>query len=417
MSAKEYERISILEKVLKKQMTQLKAAELLGISDRQVRTLLTSYKKDGQVGILSKKRGKTSNRRYNDSLKSTVLTLLATKEYENFGPTFATEKLKERNKINLSKETVRKWMMDYQLWFPKKIRKKIHASRPRKEYFGEMLQGDGSFHDWFSNGNPCALVYFIDDATSMITAARFIKRENLEVYVKILEDQVRKYGRPWSLYTDRFSVFESQSQESLTQFKRMVTSLEIKWIGAWSPQAKGRIERCNRTLQDRLVKELRLRNIQDIEKGNAFLEEYLSHHNKIFSKKAVKEVDLHRPLDGNFDLIRALSKYEERITRNDFTFQLNNTHYKILEKELEGKRLEIRTNFEGKIRVFQGAKELKFVKLEEFYEEQKIQLVWENKKKYHPPSSHFWKRPSYDRTMKEKNQKYERYYDEKTGSF
>lgn len=401
MSAKEYDRLDILRKVQNKSLTQIKAAELLKVSDRQVRNLLKALNAKGLETIISKKRGKPSNHQYKPSNKEKILRLICTK-YQDFGPTFASEKLLENEELKVSRETLRKWMIEKHLWIPKIKKKKVHFLRQRKEYFGEMLQGDGSHHDWFENGQFCALIYFIDDATGMITAARFDKEESLSSYAKLLKEQLEKYGKPWTLYTDRFSVFETRRGENLTQFRRMLKDLDIGWIGANSPQAKGRIERCNRTLQDRLVKEMRLRGIKTIEEGNEYLKEYIAKHNQIFSKKAIKEVNLNRPLDGKLDITRTLSRYEERTTKNDLTFQFHKIHYRILESQLSGKKIEIRMDWEGKMRVFQKEKELRYKRVEDLFIEEKKELVWKEKKSKPLSYKHPWKRASYSQSLKEK---------------
>lgn len=232
------ERLEVLREVKKKAITQAKAAELLKISDRHIRNLLQELDRYGPEGLISKKRGKPSNRQYNIAKKEEILKVMYSK-YPDFGPTLTIEKLSEDHGIKISRETVRKWKIERHWHIPKIKKKKMHLSRQRKEYFGEMLQGDGSHHDWFENGLPCALVYFIDDATGIITSARFEEEENLAGYAKILKEQVDNYGIPWSIYTDKFSVFETTRKKSnLTQFRRMLNSLNIKWIGANSPQAE-----------------------------------------------------------------------------------------------------------------------------------------------------------------------------------
>ncbi len=392
MSRKEYNRLNILMMIKNKEITQLKGAELLKITARQTRNLMKVLEREGENGIISKKRGKRGNRGLNQEVKQKAIHIIYTK-YNDFGPTLATEKLLENDQIKLSRETVRKLMIEQYIWIPHIKKKKVHLLRKRKEYFGEMLQGDGSFHDWFENGRPCALIYFIDDATGVITAASFEQHESLVGYTRILREQLENYGIPWSIYTDRFSVFEiSQKKESLTQFRRILNSLDIKWIGANSAQAKGRIERCNRTLQDRLVKELRLKGIKTIEEGNRFLKEFIKKHNAIFSKEPVKTKDLHRSLDGKLDLSRILSKYEERTTRNDLTFQFHNKHYRILDKKISGKKIEVRTDWEGNIRIFQKDRELQFASLENIFEEEKIKLIWKTRKEWHPRPNHPWKK-------------------------
>lgn len=407
MSRKELDRLTLLSKVQEGLLTQVKASEILEISDRQIRNLLGRLNEFGPEGLTSKRRGKPSNRKIAFSLKESILKIIQ-EQYADFGPTLAAEKLQECHHIFISKETIRRWLIEFHLWIPKIKKRNKHPLRKRKECFGEMIQGDASSHDWFENNHPCALLVFIDDATSRITAARFEEKESLEGYFNVLEQHLMKYGRPVSLYTDRFSVFESSLQKgNLTQFQRALKSLEIKWIGANSPQAKGRVERCNRTLQDRLVKELRIKGIKNLEEANAFLEEYLPIFNDKFSKEPMKRVDLHRPLERGIDLSRTLSKYEERTLTKDFTFQFNNIHYKVFEpiKGLAfGRKIEIRINRQGDLRVFLGNRQLEFCRLDQWFEESPKEFDLANAwptYRVKPRQDHPWKGPSYAKRLKE----------------
>lgn len=408
MSRKEEYRLNILRKVERKELTQTKAAEILELSDRQVRNLLRNLKEFGVEGIVSKKRRRMRNRQLPASLKSEALRLIE-ERYADFSPTFAKEKLEERHHVQVSRETLRKWMIEAHLWFPKRKKQQLHPLRRRKEHFGEMLQGDGSHHDWFENGLPCALLYFIDDATGKITCGKFAEREALDGYFYILEQHLVEYGVPVSLYTDRFSVFETSSKkENLTQFRRALNVLGIKWIGANTPQAKGRIERANRTLQNRLTKEMRLRGIKTIEEGNRFLPEFIDGYNKKFSKQPMKELDLHRPLDGRLDLSRTLSRYEERTLTKDGTFQFHNTHYKIMEEVdgvRKGAKVEVRRDGLGRMRTFIGSKEVVAMDVYESTENsKKIIPIWPDKKKFAPKLTHPWKRMSYNACLKRKRE-------------
>jgi hypothetical protein len=395
MNKKELLRLNILQQVVNKQVTQKKAAELLNISTRQVRNLMQALKTEGERGIISKKRGIMRNRKYDASVRSQVLTLMMEK-YEDFGPTLVCEYLEKYDDMIVSRETLRKWMIEAHLWVPKSRKKNIHPLRRRKEHFGEMLQGDGSHHDWFENNSFCALVYFIDDATSKITAARFFKEETLDAYFEILKEHLLTYGIPWQLYTDRFSVFESRIKENLTQFRRALQTIGIKWIGANSPQAKGRIERTNRTLQDRLVKAMRVRQIKTLEEGNKFLEGFIVEYNNKFSKEPMKLKDLHRPLDGKLDLSRTLARYEERTLTKDLIFQFHNEHYKIVQAKLDyfpGDKIEIRKTKEGEIRAYIKDEKVEIRNVYASEEESKQKaLIYHPKKHYHPSTSHPWKR-------------------------
>jgi Winged helix-turn helix len=406
MSQKELDRLTILTKLNEGLLTQVKASEILGITDRHIRNLLVRFNQCGAEGLISKKRGKLSNHIINPPLKSLVIKLIHD-HYQDFGPTLALEKLIEYHNISISRETLRKWMIEKHFWIPKTKKKNTHPLRKRREYFGEMIQGDGSHHDWFENGHPCVLLIFVDDATGKITGGRFEKTESLDGYFEILKQHLQKYGRPISIYTDRFSVFESTlKKENLTQFQRALKDLSIEWIGANSPQAKGRVERCNRTLQDRLIKEMRLKGIKNLEDGNVFLEKYLEVFNHKFSKEPMRLEDLHRPLELGIDLSRTLSKYEERTLTKDLTFQFHNTHYKIFEP-IKGfclrKTIEIRTNKARNLRVFMGNRELNFKRLSEVYEDKEkiIDLnSWHTKNTYFPGKEHPWKNHLYNKQLR-----------------
>jgi len=407
LNMKEVDRLTILTKVKDNLLTQVKAGELLGVSDRQIRNMLSKLRQFGSRGLISKQRGRVSNRKSDPKLKSLVLRLV-NENYKDFGPTLALEKLKECHNINISRETLRKWMMEIHLWIPKVKKRKRHLLRKRREYFGEMIQGDASHHDWFESGYPCALLIFIDDATSTITAARFEETESLYGYFEVLKQHLLNYGRPNCLYTDHFSVFESTlKKENLTQFQRALKALGINWIGANSPQAKGRVERCNRTLQDRLVKEMRIRGIKSIEEGNAFLEEYIAKFNNKFSKEPMRVIDLHRPLEQGIDLSRTLSKYEERTLTKDLIFQFHNIHYKIsepLKGFCLGKKIEIRTDGRGTLRVFMGNRELNVSRLDEIYEDT-LKIVnedWLTRLNEPPRKGHPWKNFSHLTWLREK---------------
>ena len=258
MSKKELSRYGIMEKTETKAMSQKEGAELLGISERHYRRLLKRYRENGVEGLISKKRGKPSNRRCPDKIKEKTLKLLKGK-YKDFGPTFASQKLEKDEQIKLSRETLRLWMIEEGLWKGKKQKAiKLHQSRIRRSQEGELIQVDGSPHDWFEGRRkPCSLLGYIDDATSKVMHLKFVENETTAGYLKM-------HGRPESLYTDRLSVFrvntdkEGYKGKGLTQVGRALKELGIELICANSPQAKGRIERLFNTLQDRLVKEMRL---------------------------------------------------------------------------------------------------------------------------------------------------------------
>jgi hypothetical protein len=411
MSQKEIQRLGILNKVQDGYMTQVKAAEFLGISERHVRNLLTQIKAKGTQGLISKKRGQPGNHKISQEIRQKTLRLIQEK-YSDFGPTLAAEKLCEHHLITVSRETLRKWMTQIHLWVPRTKKRKIHQLRMPKEQFGEMSQVDTSHHDWFENNNPCGLLISIDDATSAIVAARFETSESLNGYYQLLQQQIEEFGRPLSMYSDRFAVFEtSLKKENLTQFRRSLQTLDIQWIGANSPQAKGRVERCNRTLQDRLVKEMRLKGVKTIEEGNLFLPEFIKQYNKTFSKEPKKKGDLHRSLESGVDLSRTLSKYEERTLTKDLLFQFNNKHYDIVGSRnncFPGQKIEIRINRDGALRFFIGEKEVIAKRLDQIYEEpKKVERTWPEKRSSKPRVDHPWRK--FRKKQKKARRRYNRW--------
>lgn len=284
---------------------------------------------------------------------------------------------------------------------PQDKKRNIHRLRTRKECFGELIQIDGSHHDWFEGRREkCVLLVFIDDATSKITSLYFAEGESLDAYFACLERHINKYGVPRALYSDRLSVFESCKEESLTNFNYALKLLQISHITAKTPQAKGRVERVNQTLQDRLIKEMRLRNIVSIEEANKFVKEYMEIHNKKFSKEPASNFNAHRPLEN--DLSRILCKYEERVLTNDQSIRFYNKTYQICEDLPKKAKIEVRKQRNGVIRFFFENQELNYT----IYEEQPAintakQLIWHEKRIYHPGMKHPYK-DSYKSNLREK---------------
>lgn len=278
MSLKEAKRLSVMEQLDKKTLSIGQASRELGLSSRQIKRIRKRYRFEGREGIISKRRGRPNIRKIPEGVRQRVIKALYNPLWEGWGPTFSREKLASEHNIYLSVETIRKWMIEEGLWKSKsKKTRKIYQRRTRRSRFGQLLQGDGSHHDWFEGrGEKCALLLFVDDATSKITAAKFFPAETTQGYLEILEQHLQKHGRPGSLYVDKHSIFrinrdEVKKGDYATHFGRVLKELDIELIYAHSPQAKGRVERANGTLQDRLVKEMRLKQISDIEGGNAFL--------------------------------------------------------------------------------------------------------------------------------------------------
>jgi hypothetical protein len=337
MSNEECNRLKILELLAKGFIKHRKAAENLGITTRQTKRLLKEYRKIGNRCVVSKKRGKPGNRRHKDEFKKRIKIIIK-KRYADFGPKFAAEKLQEEYCIKISKECLRKYMIE---WGIRKAQPwkfcNVHPQRPRRECFGELVQIDGSPHEWFEDrGEKCCLIVFIDDATSKILSMLFVPTETTQAYFSCAKKYIKKYGAPLAFYSDRHGIFRVNkvgAEGKETQFGRAMRELGISTIFAHSPQAKGRVERANRTLQDRLVKELRLKNISNIDAANNFLEKFIENHNKKFSKEAKKEIDVHRKnvlSDVMLDAILC-ERYYRKLTKN-LEFSFENSTYQVVAK-------------------------------------------------------------------------------------
>jgi hypothetical protein len=305
MSMKEIDRLSLLRLIEEGRLSQIEAAKQLKISDRQMRRLYKNYCLKGKEGIISKKRGKSSSRKYSKTFQEHCLSFIK-QDYYDYGPTLAAEKLQEYNGLKISKETARQWMIKSGIWIPKSNHETtIHQPRFRRSYYGELIQIDGSVHRWFEDRGPkVTLLVFIDDATSLIQKLLFVEAETTFGYLRILKDYLKSYGKPRAFYSDKHVVFkvnipEAKTGTGLTQFGRVLNELGIESIFANSPQAKGRVERCNGTLQDRLVKELRYRNISDIASANEFLEGFRQRFNLKFAKVPKDIINVHRPLENH----------------------------------------------------------------------------------------------------------------------
>lgn len=331
MSEQEVDRLEVIQKMEAKVLSRKAGAELLGLSCRQAIRLLKAYRRDGAKGLISKRRGQRSNRAYSASFKETILEHVQ-QSYSDFGPTLAAEKLLEQQALEVNRETLRLWMLKAGLWKGKRRKASyIHQQRSRRPCVGELVQIDGSHHDWFEGRAPkCCLLVFIDDATSRLLELRFVEAETTAGYFYSTRRYIERHGRPLAFYSDKHGVFrvniaEAKESTGKTQFGRAMKELGIDLICANSPQAKGRVERANGTLQDRLVKELRLKKINSIETANAFLPAFMMDYNKRFAVTPVNPEDAHRtsvPNKETLDLIfswqhkRKLSKNLELSYRN-----------------------------------------------------------------------------------------------------
>ena len=335
MSTKELSRLEVMQRLSKKQMGQKEAGEILHLGKRQIKRLLKSYRKQGAVGLVSKHRGRKGNNRLSESVKKQGLNLLKTK-YQGFGPTLAHEKLVEKEKLKLSVESVRKIMIEEELWKPRKLKKIVtHQLRERRACFGELVQIDGSPHDWFEGrAETCVLLVFIDDATGKLVQLQFVDSESFFSYAQAAEEYFKRCGKPAAFYSDKHGIFRvnqasSGAGDAITQFGRAMRELDIQIICANTPQAKGRVERANQTLQDRLPKEMRLLGIRTREAGNAYLPEFMKDFNQRFADEPRSEVNAHRSLTAKDDLARILTWQESRTISKNLTVQFEKIVYQI----------------------------------------------------------------------------------------
>ncbi len=328
MSQKELHRLEVVQKIHDRRLSVVQAAELLGLSRSQVHRLLQAYDCAGAVGLISKKRQQPSNRRHSEDFRNAALDLIR-ERYLDFGPTLAREKLIELHHICVSKETLRQWMCEAGIWVSRRERKqRVFQPRGRRDCLGELVQIDGSHHWWFENRGPkCALLVYIDDATGKLLHLRFAGSENTFDYLHATKAYLQQWGKPLAFYSDKHGVFrsphasEKDRTSGLTQFGRALYELNIDIICANTPQAKGRVERANQTLQDRLVKELRLRNINTIEAANLYTPEFIADFNNRFGKDPRNPKDMHRPLGAHESLDGAMCRKEVRTLSQSLTLR------------------------------------------------------------------------------------------------
>lgn len=335
MSKEELSRLEVMEHLDERRMIQRTAAEILGVSVRQVKRLLRAYRSEGAAGLVSKQRGKPSHHQLDAETGQAVLDLLKGR-YADFGPTLAHEKLVEREGLQLCLGSVRKIMIEEGIWKAKKARKVgQHPLRERRACLGELEQMDGTDHDWFEGRSErCTLLVMIDDATGRLGALLFVPEESFFGYCDLLRQYLAAHGRPAGLYTDKHGIFRvnlpnAGSGDNLTQFGRAMQSLEIPILCANTPQAKGRVERVNETLQDRLVREMRLLGIHTMQQGNAYLPQFILDFNARFAVQPRSSLDAHRPLLAHQNLDQILAWQEPRSVSKNLTVQFKNVVYQI----------------------------------------------------------------------------------------
>ncbi len=344
MTENELSRIKVIQDVCDKQITGVEAAHRLNLSCRQVSRLVKRFTQFGAGGLLSQQRGVPSNHRYDDNLRLRILNLIH-EYYSDFGPTLAREKLIERHDLKIGLETLRQWMIADGLWVPHFKRKpRVYQPRHRRDCYGELIQIDGSHHDWFEGrSDKCCLLVFIDDATGKLMNLRFSETESAFDYMVTTCEYIEQHGKPTAFYSDRHAVFHVSKRDAktnrMTQFGRVLHDLNIELICANSSQAKGRVERANKTLQDRLVKEMRLQHIDNIEQANVWLPDFIADFNHRFAKAAQYPKDMHRPLRESVDELHDIFAWQEpRKVSKSLTFQYDKVIYLIDQTE-ENQRL------------------------------------------------------------------------------
>jgi transposase len=402
MSRKEAKTLHIIHQALNKKITQSEVAAIIGLSDRQIRRLIKRVRMEGDDGICHRSRGKTSNRCIPKKIKEKTLRLFKEK-YKDFNLVHATEKLEDVHGIRLSDETLRLWLNAAEIPYKKRRVKKHRRWRERKAHFGEMVQIDGSHHDWFEGRGPvCVFMGYIDDATGTVSG-RFYDYEGVIPAMDSMKRYIQRYGIPKSVYLDKHTTYKSwaeptieeqlNDQKPMSHFEKSLAELAIEVIHANSPQAKGRVERLFKTLQDRLVKEMRLLGIKSVEEANEFLKTYLPKYNRRFRKKAASAADLHRPPLHSRELDRILCVKEERIVRNDFTVAHNCKFYQI-EETSRAQKVLVEERIDGTIHISYNGRELRYREIgkPQAQNKPKEKILIQKKKGLTPAAEHPWKR-------------------------
>jgi transposase len=406
MSKKELTRIEVLKRVEEKRLKQREAAGMLGISQRHVRRLLRAYRLGGEGGLISKRRGKPSNNQLNEQVKQGAIDLIY-RQYHDFGPTLAHEKLTEKHGMALSVETVRKLMIREGLWKPKKAKQLVvHQMRVRRACYGELVQLDGSPHRWFEErGEVCNLLVFIDDATGKLMELYFTPGETTFGYFAATQRYLSRYGKPVAFYSDKNSIFKVNIKNALTgngmtQFGRAMKELDIEIICANTPQAKGRVERVMQVLQDRLVKEMRLREISDIESANAYTAEFMADYNERFAVQPRSSHNAHRALQPKEDLERVFTWQEQRSLSKNLTLQYKNIVYQIQTSRpsyaLRKAKVTVSESNQGKIDILYKGQPLDYTIFNKQQRQAEVvssKAIDEKLKKSHKPGKdHPWRR-------------------------
>jgi len=370
MSQRERDRLQVLHEVQKGHLTQKAAGLQMGLTDRWVRKLLGRLRAEGDRGVVHRSRGRPSNRKLPEAWRGRAVARVQA-AYRDFGPTLAGEYLAQHDGITVSKETLRQWLLAAGVWKarPRRV-KEVHTWRPRRACRGELVQWDTSEHAWLEGRGPEPyLIIMIDDATNRLHA-RFVPHDSTAENLWMLKTYLERWGRPLAFYTDKASLFrvnrpanqdeQLAGQEPRTQIGRALAELGIAWIPAHSPQAKGRVERCFGTLQDRLVKGLRLAGAGTLAQANAYLEqEFLPAWAGRFTVAPANPTDAHRPLGRQHDLAAILSVVEARVVTNDYTLRYQGKSYQVARADvgggLRGAKVQVEKRLDGTVAVrFRG---------------------------------------------------------------
>jgi hypothetical protein len=367
----ELRHLYVIRRVLEKEITRREASDILSLSSRQIRRIVKRVRLEGDKGVIHKSRGKPSNRRIPDEVRDKVIDLYRS-QYWDFGPTLASEKLGERDQVQVNDETLRLWLIESGDWKKRRKRRGHRRWRERKHHFGEMVQVDGSHHDWFEGRGPwCVLMGYSDDATGKVFG-RFYPYEGTIPAMDSFSRYIKKHGLPMSVYLDRHTTYKSTAKASirdeldnrmpLSEFERALKELGVGVIHANSAPAKGRVERLFGTLQDRLVKEMRLRGIGTVEEANEFLKGYLPIYNRRFSIRPQERSNLHRPLPPGAKLDGILCIKTERTLRNDFTVAHNKKLYQI-EDRTGASRVMVHDQIDGSMKIIYRGQALRFTEI------------------------------------------------------
>src|SRR5579872_4345866 len=409
MNRKEREQLIVFEKIKKEEITRSTAAIQLGITTRWVRKKYNRYLNDGAAGLVHKNRNKVSPKRWNSDAEALAMDLLR-EEWKGFGPTFTAEKLKSLKGISVSGETVRKRMIAHGLWGTKIQRIQHRKRRERKDMIGMFIQLDGSPHDWFEGRSPyCTLLVFIDDATSKILWLEFATTEAQFAVMEATKNYMLAHGRPQEFYVDRGSVFHvnnnNPEEDKKTQWENCMIDLSVAVSHARSPQAKGRVERANQTMQDRLVKEMRLAGIFSMDQANNFLRtsNFIEMHNQKFSVAPIQKGDAHRSLQG-YDLNEIFCVKEERILTNDYTISFNKRLLQLTNQQrtiIRPKdRIIVKTYLDHSVALFIRQTKLDFVEIfSKPKKEKHVKIVKKIRLNKVHPNSRLWASGSFVRRV------------------